>query len=67
MTFSMKCSCGDEMKVEAGSHDEAAAKIKGMMDEAAIAKHMSEKHPGQPVMSVADCHAMIDKNLAEVV
>lgn len=66
MTYSMTCTCGDEMKIEAGSHDEATTKMKAMMDEAAITKHTAEKHPGQPAMSVADCHAMIDQNLKEV-
>ena len=45
------------------SIDVAVAKFKGMMDEAAIQAHMAEKHPGQPVMSVADCHAMIEKDV----
>ena len=62
----MNCKCGDTMKVEAGSRDEAVTKMKGMMDEKGIAAHMSEKHPGQPAISVAECHAMIDKELKEV-
>ncbi len=63
-TFHMMCPCGDEMKVDAENREEAVTKMKGMMDETAIAAHMQEKHPGQPVMSVADCHAMIEKDLA---
>lgn len=61
--FKMTCSCGDTMTVEAENHDEAISKMKGMMDEAAIAEHMNAKHPGDPVISVAECHAMIEKEL----
>ncbi len=63
MSFKMTCSCGDTMTVEAETREEAVTKFKGMMDEAGIAAHMQEKHPGQPVMSVAECHAMIDKDV----
>ncbi len=62
----MTCPCGDVMSVEGATRDEAATKLKGMMNEDAIGKHMGEKHPGQPVMSVADCHAMIDQKMVEV-
>ena len=54
------------MVVDAENRDAAVAQLKGMMDEAGIAAHMSEKHPGDPVMSVADCHAMIDRDVVEV-
>lgn len=60
----MTCSCGDVMTVEAGSREEAVGKMKGMMDETAVAAHMSEKHPGEPMMSVAQVHAMIEQGLA---
>ena len=51
------------MTVEADNRDEAVMKLKGMMDEAAIKAHMTEKHPGDPIMSVGDCHAMIEKEV----
>lgn len=60
----MTCKCGDSMEIEAGSREEAVEKMKGMMGEAAIKEHMEKNHPGQPVMSVAECHAMIEKDLA---
>lgn len=62
----MTCSCGDNMTVEAENREGAVAQFKAMMDENAIQAHMTEKHPGQPVMSVADCHAMIEKDVKEV-
>ena len=51
------------MTVKAESRGEAVSKFKAMMDEKGIAAHMKEKHPGEPVISVADCHAMIEKQV----
>ncbi len=65
--FTMTCLCGDTMTMEADSRDEAVAKFKDMMTKEAIEKHMAEKHPGQPLMSVADCHAQIEKDVKEAV
>lgn len=62
--YSMTCSCGDVMTVEAGSREEAVGKMKGMMNEAAVAAHMAEKHPGEPAMLVDQVHAMIEQHLA---
>ena len=53
------------MTVDAEDRDGAVAQFKAMMDEAGIAAHMKEKHPGDPVISVADCHAMIEKQVVE--
>lgn len=61
--FTMTCSCGDTMTVEAENRDGAVAKFKGMMDEAATGAHMAQKHPGQPVMLPAQCHEMIEKDV----
>lgn len=63
MTYTMKCKCGDTMSVEGATRGEAVSKLKAMMDEKGIAVHMAEKHPGEPLISVADCHAMIEKDL----
>ena len=67
MKYSMKCSCGDVMDVEAGNRKEAVAKFKAMMTQDAINAHMSEKHPGKPVMTMAECHAMIEKDVTPMV
>ena len=42
----MTCSCGDNMSVDANSKEEAITMMKGMMDQAAIDAHCTEKHPG---------------------
>ena len=57
----MKCPCGDEMKVQAENRAAAVADLKGQMTAEAIAAHMAEKHPGQEVMTVEACHAMIEQ------
>ena len=64
--FKMTCSCGDTMTVEASDRDDAVQKLKDMMDEPALEAHMAEKHPGDPVMSVAECHAMIEEQVEMV-
>jgi hypothetical protein len=61
--FKMTCSCGDTMEVEASDRDSAVAQLKAMMNEDSIKAHMDEKHPGQPLISVADCHAQIERDV----
>ena len=61
--FKMTCACGDTMTVDAADRDDAVMQFKNMMDESAINAHMAEKHPGDPVMSVAQCHAMIEQQV----
>ncbi len=58
--FKMTCSCGDTMTLEAENRESAVAQFKTMMDEKGIADHMNMKHPGDPMISVADCHKMIE-------
>jgi len=52
------------MTVDAATRDEAVAKFKSMMDETGIKAHMDEKHPGEPLISVADCHRMIEQQVS---
>lgn len=57
----MTCTCGDVMTVDAGTKEEAVKKLKGMMTQEALTKHMADKHAGQPVPTLAQSHEMIDK------
>jgi uncharacterized short protein YbdD (DUF466 family) len=59
--FSMTCTCGHVISVDALDREEAIQKMKGMMTPSAIAQHMSEKHPGDPVMSTKEVHTMIEQ------
>ncbi len=61
--YSMTCPCGDVMKVQGNNRNDAVGQLKAMMTADAIAGHMAEKHPGQPVMSVAECHGMIQRDV----
>lgn len=64
--YSMTCSCGQEMTVDANSREEAVEKSKGMMTKEAIAQHCAEKHPGEPVPSKEQADSMIEQNTKEV-
>ena len=61
--YSMTCSCGDVMKTEAESREEAVTKLQEIMTEEAIAAHMSEKHPGDDVPTVEQIHGQIAQDL----
>lgn len=58
----MKCTCGDVMTVDAASREEAVEKLKGIMNEEAIAKHFAEKHVGEQIPSVEQSNEMIEQN-----
>lgn len=65
MKYSIKCTCGDVMTVEAENREEAVEKLKGMMSEEALKAHFDEKHPGQSVPAKADSDAMIEQMTVE--
>ena len=62
-TYQMDCSCGDAMKIEGATRDEAVSKLKAMMNDSMLSTHMKEKHPGEPMIPVAQVHAMIEQNV----
>ena len=62
-TYSMTCSCGDVMTVDAENRDQAVSDLKAKMTADEIAKHMAAKHPDQPVPPVDMIHASIEKDL----
>ena len=62
--YQMTCSCGQEIKVDAADRQDAVSKIQAMMNEDAIAAHMKEKHPGEPVPPVADVYRMVEAQTA---
>lgn len=63
MKFKMTCTCGDVMEVEAANREEAIVKLKGIMNDEMVAKHMAEKHSGQPVPSMDQIGMMIIQGL----
>jgi hypothetical protein len=58
-SYSMTCSCGQTMSVDAPSRDDAVKMLQGGMTEATIADHMGQFHKGEPVPSVEQVHGMI--------
>lgn len=58
-SYSMTCSCGETMSVEAPSREDAVKMLQSGMTEATIADHMKQHHAGEPVPTVAQTHAMI--------
>ncbi|OHA20323.1 MAG: hypothetical protein A2836_03025 [Candidatus Taylorbacteria bacterium RIFCSPHIGHO2_01_FULL_45_63] len=65
-TYSMTCRCGDVMKVEAESRNEAVAKLKARMTLDEVKRHMDEKHPGEPLSSQEQIAMEIEKGVVEV-
>lgn len=63
--YSMTCTCGDVMSVEAMDQTEAVSKMKAMMTPEAVAAHFAEKHMGEAVPSQDQMMAMIEANLVE--
>jgi hypothetical protein len=59
----MACSCGDVMRVEAASRADAVSKMKALMTEGTMSAHMSQKHPGEEVPTLAQMHLMIEQGL----
>ena len=49
MKYTMTCTCGDVMNIDASSQEEAVQKFKDMMTEEAVKAHFAEKHAGQEV------------------
>ena len=64
-SFSMTCTCGHTMTVEAGSRDEAVSMFKAGMTQQALDEHMQQYHqPGDPKPSLEEAHAMIQQMVA---
>jgi len=51
------------MEHEAADRAGAVAFFKGMMTQEAIDAHLKDKHPGMPALSMADCHAQIERDV----
>jgi hypothetical protein len=46
-TWEMTCSCGESMKAEGSTKEEAVDALMSQMPPEAIQAHMTEKHPGE--------------------
>jgi hypothetical protein len=51
-TYEMRCSCGETMRMDGATKEEAAnTLLSNFMTPEAVKAHMAEKHPGEPVPS----------------
>jgi hypothetical protein len=64
--YSMTCTCGDTVSVDAESREDAVSKMTAMMTPEAVAQHYAEKHAGQEVPSAEQEVAMIEETVQEV-
>jgi hypothetical protein len=59
-TYSMTCSCGETMSVDAANRDEAVKTLQSWMTAGSIAQHMKDHHkPDEAIPSVDQIHGMI--------
>ena len=63
-SYSMTCTCGEVMSVDADTREAALSMLKAGMTETAIDAHMQEHHkPGEPRPTLQQVHAMIEQTL----
>jgi hypothetical protein len=62
--FSMTCTCGHTIEMEAGSREEAVTKFQSFMTQEALDEHFRERHnPSEPKPTLEQAHMMIDQVL----
>ena len=64
--YSITCTCGEIISVDAGSKEEAITKLKDMMNEEAVMNHISESHSGESAPTVQEIHSIIDKTMQQI-
>lgn len=62
--FSMSCSCGETVSVDAPNREAAVAMLKGGMTQEALDAHMNEHHKGEQKPTLAQAHQMIEQLVA---
>ena len=64
-SYSMQCTCGHVMTLEAANRDEAVGKFKAGMTQQALDEHMAQNHPpSDPKPTLEQAHGMIDQMVA---
>ncbi len=64
-SYSMTCSCGQVMTMEAGSRDDAVSKFKAFMTQEALDQHFGQMHkPEEPKPTLAQAHETISQMVA---
>lgn len=66
MTYSMQCTCGHVLSVDAESKEEAVVQLKEMMTQEALDEHMKQYHkPDEPKPTLEQAHMMIEQTVRE--
>lgn len=64
-SYSMTCTCGETMTLQAANRDEAVGMFKAGMTQVALDDHMRQFHkPTDAKPTVEQAHAMIDQMVA---
>jgi hypothetical protein len=59
-TYEMTCSCGDSMRMDGESKEDAVDKLMSqVMTPAAVQQHVNDKHPGEQVPSTEQLRAAL--------
>jgi hypothetical protein len=60
--YTMTCTCGHTMTMEAASREEAVTKFQAGMTQQVLDDHMRQYHkPDEPKPTLEQAHAMIDQ------
>jgi hypothetical protein len=63
-SFSMTCTCGHTMTMDAGTRDEAVSKFRAMMTQEMLDEHMRQYHqPNEQKPTLEQAHAMIGQQV----
>ncbi len=64
-SYSMTCSCGQTMSLEAASREEAVGKFRSGMTQEAVDQHFRDhNHGSDPKPTLAEVHAAIEQMVA---
>lgn len=64
-TYSITCTCGDKMRVEADSREEAVEQLKNGVDELSLANHAAERHPADDAPTIEEMYDIIEYTTVE--
>lgn len=67
MKYSMKCTCGHVLSVDASDHDTAVKMLKEQMTQAALDEHWNKFHMNDtmPKPTLEQSHMMIEQTVVE--
>lgn len=64
-TYSITCTCGDKMQVEARSREAAVEQLKRSVDELSLANHAAERHPAGDAPTMDELFEIIEYTTVE--